>query len=340
MNIDERAMQLITRLHTPEELRMLSNYAHWIEGAIFLTVAVILLLKASGRIQLRKADLLWPGLIFGAGFFLLIYIFIHHSPDQYGLVWQVILIDPQQRQHVIMAVLLTLTASLQLLFTLKKISWSWVVYAWPATLLIIGLLFLLHPQHGTPEAIAYMKPYHTFLGTVILFGGITTAITFKRNAAKIFTYGSIFLLFLSSALLLLYREPKGAYMVEMNGQRQDMSRSGIVMDYVSFVDALRAEGIDVTPGEKIDESFFSVPAQTLKLEKGQIQVFTYKNTSAADKDAAIISPDGGTIGTHMITWVEPPHFYRTGKIIVLYPGNDKQTLLLLESLLGPQFAGR
>ena len=41
----------------------------------------------------------------------------------------------------------------------------------------------------------------------------------------------------------------------------------------------------------------------------------------------------------MITWIDTPHFYKAGKIIVLYIGSDATVLDLLKGALGPQFAG-
>jgi len=42
----------------------------------------------------------------------------------------------------------------------------------------------------------------------------------------------------------------------------------------------------------------------------------------------------------MITWVATPHLFRSGKVIVLYVGDGASTLKVLETVLGPQFAGR
>ena len=42
----------------------------------------------------------------------------------------------------------------------------------------------------------------------------------------------------------------------------------------------------------------------------------------------------------MVTWVAPPHFYRQGRVIVLYVGSNPNILSLLTAVLGPQFAGR
>jgi len=53
-----------------------------------------------------------------------------------------------------------------------------------------------------------------------------------------------------------------------------------------------------------------------------------------------VSSDGGSIGTSMVAWVDVPHFYKSGRIIVLYVGSETTVLDLLENAVGPQFAGR
>ena len=71
-----------------------------------------------------------------------------------------------------------------------------------------------------------------------------------------------------------------------------------------------------------------------------VQVYEYPDEAAADADAQLVSPDGSTVGTTMISFVAPPHYYKAGKLIVLYVGQDRDTLDLLKDLLGSQFAGQ
>jgi hypothetical protein len=42
----------------------------------------------------------------------------------------------------------------------------------------------------------------------------------------------------------------------------------------------------------------------------------------------------------MVSWMATPHFFKKGRILVLYVGDNTETLGLLESVLGAQFAGR
>lgn len=71
-----------------------------------------------------------------------------------------------------------------------------------------------------------------------------------------------------------------------------------------------------------------------------MQVFEYADEEAATAEAELVAPDGGSVGTTMITWVATPHFFRQGRLIVLYIGDGEAALEALEAALGPQFAGR
>jgi len=42
----------------------------------------------------------------------------------------------------------------------------------------------------------------------------------------------------------------------------------------------------------------------------------------------------------MVTWVTPPHFFKSETAIVLYVGDSPKVIEALTSVLGPQFAGR
>jgi hypothetical protein len=115
---------------------------------------------------------------------------------------------------------------------------------------------------------------------------------------------------------------------------------GGVTDYASFVAQLKAAGATVQAGDELSQPFFNVDGQQVTINGSDLQVFEYANTAAADADAALVSRDGGSVGTSMVSWIEPPHFYKQGRLIVLYLGTDRAILNLLSGVLGPQFAGR
>ena len=78
----------------------------------------------------------------------------------------------------------------------------------------------------------------------------------------------------------------------------------------------------------------------IKVSGEDVQVFQYINAAAADAEAALVSPDGSAVGTSKLHWVGPPHFYKQGKLLVLYVGDNAKVLKALETALGRPFAGQ
>jgi len=118
-----------------------------------------------------------------------------------------------------------------------------------------------------------------------------------------------------------------------------VSHGGPVRDHVSLVDTLRGQGLTVEPTGPISQPFFSMPGQTLRVNGQDIQVFEFKDSTSTESQAKEISTDGMSVGNTVIQWISPPHFFATGKIIVLYLGTDAELLKNLETALGKQIAG-
>lgn len=188
-----------------------SNIGHWIEGGIFLIVSGIALLQAVG--YLKNKPHLWPSFILGAGLFLPLFAFSHHI-GELGLAWRATILDPQQRQHMFMAILLTIAGFAELM-RVKHIKSAWRV-VFPAVLIAIGVLFLTHPQHGTSEAVIKAALIHKYLGAVLVLSGIFRGAEILRPNKKWLKYPWIIFLVMAAVLLISYREPQGAYMIESN----------------------------------------------------------------------------------------------------------------------------
>ena len=112
-----------------------------------------------------------------------------------------------------------------------------------------------------------------------------------------------------------------------------------VEDQAALISALEGSGATVETGESASQIFFSAEGNILKVNGADVQVFEYASAEEVENEASQVSSDGGSIGTSMVTWVDVPHFYKAGRIIVLYVGSDASVLDLLENALGPQFAG-
>ncbi len=102
---------------------------------------------------------------------------------------------------------------------------------------------------------------------------------------------------------------------------------------------LQMENGGVVVGVLSTIGFFSVDAQVLNAYGEDISVFEYDSTDDAltDIDEWGLTPEG-QFQTVMVTWIDTPHFYQTGSLIVLYVGSNSDITTMLEDLLGPQIA--
>lgn len=111
-------------------------------------------------------------------------------------------------------------------------------------------------------------------------------------------------------------------------------------DLTRLIHELRASGASVKPSkERISQPFFAARGRVIDVNSQAVWVFSYANATSAEKDAAKISHDGMTIGQSKPSWLGTPHFYRQGRLIVLYLGDDSRVLDSLTRVLGQQFAG-
>ena len=112
------------------------------------------------------------------------------------------------------------------------------------------------------------------------------------------------------------------------------------MDYASLLENLRGAGFSVETVAAAEQPFLSVEGKLLNVGGEDVQVFQYPHEAAADAQAALVSPDGSTVGTSKPHWVGTPHFYKRGTLLVLYLGNEVKVLKALNFVLGQQFAGK
>ncbi|HRH44807.1 MAG TPA: hypothetical protein PKY82_24425 [Pyrinomonadaceae bacterium] len=128
--------------------------------------------------------------------------------------------------------------------------------------------------------------------------------------------------------------------IEGFGQTRQASQTNFAGDYNSLIKKLRTNGLTVKRGGRVSQPFFSISGRILTVDGEQVQIFEYKKKETAASEAGRISPSGSPVGTTMITWVAPPHFYKSGNLIVLYVGEKPKLIKALENALGRQFAGK
>jgi hypothetical protein len=191
--------------------RRLSNVGHWVEGGLFLLLGALALLQTTGTIS-GGARYAAPVLLVAAGAFLPIFLLGHGHNHGGGDHRKQLLADPQQRQHLVMAGLLFVSGLTELALAAGWVSIAGLAYVWPASLVIIGVMFMLHTQHGDHAAMAKAIRFHRILGTAIALAGITRGVQIAtRTFDGPLAYASPLLLLVVAALLVTYREPEGAY---------------------------------------------------------------------------------------------------------------------------------
>lgn len=125
-------------------------------------------------------------------------------------------------------------------------------------------------------------------------------------------------------------------------------------DYDGLAAALENAGFVVTVSPTGDKAWvFEVPVRPLAFDGHHISVYEFPDSGVARSASERVWPDGYFIdslplfsedspiqrGAAAVEWVGPPHFFLSGKLIVLYTGPDPQVYALLTDLLGAQFAG-
>ena len=123
--------------------------------------------------------------------------------------------------------------------------------------------------------------------------------------------------------------------------------SGVEMDAVSLVDNLRAAGAIVNVGEAFPDPltlFMYQSRHLITVNDQNVQIFEFFSSTEADAAAQTVSPSGFSVSRPgevvVIEWIGTPHFYKTGRVIVLYVGDEPSVLSVLKEVLGLQFAGR
>jgi hypothetical protein len=111
---------------------------------------------------------------------------------------------------------------------------------------------------------------------------------------------------------------------------------------IGFAENLRDEDISAVvtqPRQGVKPIFPRGTLSLITLDGGSLQAYEYPDEATAQADASAISPDGRSIRGETIAWAATPRFYRTGKLIVVYLGEDDDVIDALEELADEPFAG-
>ncbi len=147
----------------------------------------------------------------------------------------------------------------------------------------------------------------------------------------------IYILLLLALLSACSRETRGLQDGSNPGADASLEET---IDLNSLIAKLQTQGYTVQDSGDLDQPFFSVHGTVLTLKQDDLQIFEYAFSAAMQSEAQLVDPGGSSIGTTMVTWIETPHFFKGGRIIVIYLGDDDAILGDLQNIFGAQFAGR
>lgn len=115
---------------------------------------------------------------------------------------------------------------------------------------------------------------------------------------------------------------------------REPSGSSEPMDFESLVEALEALNANLLHAGEIEQPFFPVAGQVLRVNGAVVQVFEFPDTTSRRAVSDTISESGDILGAVTPSWSERPNFWAQGRLIVLYLGEDQDVIDVLSQALG------
>jgi hypothetical protein len=127
-----------------------------------------------------------------------------------------------------------------------------------------------------------------------------------------------------------------------------------VIDYSRLLSSLHYYGASTRECERIgSRNFRDTRGRRVEVNGSSMEVYEFNNATAMEAEASAVSADGSLLtrcnchwtcmcwheGFNWIGTPGTPHFYKGGRIIVIYIGDNSSTISLLVKALGEQFAG-
>lgn len=113
-----------------------------------------------------------------------------------------------------------------------------------------------------------------------------------------------------------------------------------VLNYAGFLTELRKIATVTVIGSSQSQSAIGGTGYAITVNGERVQIFEFSTEAQATARSRQVSADGTKIGTQEIPWKVDPHFFRKGRLIVVYGGSNASVMNALERVLGKQFAGK
>jgi hypothetical protein len=103
--------------------------------------------------------------------------------------------------------------------------------------------------------------------------------------------------------------------------------------------ALQQAGVDVQETALMALPDFGMPGVVLQVNQALVQIFEFQGSADRQAFQDRLLPDGSLSDGPPIAWPAPPRIWASGRLIVVYPGDDGGVILLLSGLLGDPING-
>lgn len=115
-------------------------------------------------------------------------------------------------------------------------------------------------------------------------------------------------------------------------------------DKNAIIKDLKEKGFnpEVTSTQANDNTkIFSVDKQIVKIKGGELSLYEYPMDAKGklEEDIKSIQDNGKTINGVTMTWTTAPHFYKKGRVLVVYDGNSQEIIKALNEILGNPIMG-
>ena len=147
------------------------------------------------------------------------------------------------------------------------------------------------------------------------------------------------------------RSPQGSQpWIEASGRSAAVSSTDTpAYSLTDLIDDLRALGFVVVPTERPVDHGFAIEGARVLVEDMPVFVYEFEEAAAAQSAAAGVSTDAYSVTisraegemtyVHHSDWLETPHVYLKGRVIVL-TGDDPLVVDALDTVLGPPLVSR
>ena len=135
------------------------------------------------------------------------------------------------------------------------------------------------------------------LGAAFVTGGIVVYRKSEGTTARAISAAAIAAGIVMVAIVLFITP---VFQQTSNAPGNSVEYTTPVNDYDSLLHNLNATGATVEPDGALIQPFFSVPGKVIKINGADVQVFEYPDSTSAEAEAALVSPDGSSIGTSMV----------------------------------------